>query len=259
MPTRPDYFKLSGKTVLITGASSGLGAHFAHVLAAEGARVVLAARREAMLHDEAESIRWAGGSADTIAMDVCDPQSVTAAFAGLREQNLVPDILINNAGVASGPKAFLDTTEEDWRWVVDTNLNGAWRVARETAKLWVELKQPGAVVNVASLYGLRTGLWKVAYNVSKVGVVQLTKTMAIELARYGIRVNALCPGWFGSAINDDYFATEAGVKYINTFPMKRLGRLEELSAPLLLLASEAGSYMNGAVLAVDGGLGAAAV
>jgi NAD(P)-dependent dehydrogenase (short-subunit alcohol dehydrogenase family) len=259
MSIRPDYFKLSGKTVLITGASSGLGAHFAHVLAAEGAHVVLAARREAMLHDEAESIRWASGQATTLALDVCDAGSVTQALARLRELDLVPDILVNNAGVASGPKAFLDTTEEDWRWVVDTNLNGAWRVARETTRLWVELKRPGVVVNVASVYGLRTGLWKVAYNVSKAGVVQLTRTMAIELARYGIRVNALCPGWFGSAINDDYFATEAGMKYINTFPMKRLGRLEELSAPLLLLAGEAGSYINGAALAVDGGLGAAAV
>src|SRR5581483_2217177 len=195
MCARPDHFNLAGKIALVTGASSGLGAHFARVLSGEGAHVILAARREAMLEEEAASIRLAGREATTIALDVCDPAAVTAAFARLRSDGKFPDILINNAGVASGPKAFLETTENDWHWVVDTNLNGAWRVARETAKVWVEVGRPGTIVNVASVYGLRTGLWKVAYNVSKAGVVQLTKTMAIELSRYGVRVNALCPGW----------------------------------------------------------------
>lgn len=247
-------FRLDGKTALVTGASSGLGAHFAQVLAAEGAHVVLAARRAALLEEQVQAIRATGGQASAVPLDVNDASGVPAAFDALVAACGVPDILINNAGIAGEPKKFLDTDEDDWQRVIDTNLNGAWRVAREIARRWVAANQAGVIVNIGSIYGLHTGALKVAYNVSKAGVVQLTRSMAIELARHQIRVNALCPGWFLSAINQDYFATESGKKYINSIPMKRLGRLEDLSAPLLLLASDAGAYMTGTTLAVDGGI-----
>jgi len=246
-------FRLDGKTALITGASSGLGAHFANVLAAQGARVLLTARRSELLAEQVQKIQCQGFDARAIAMDVTDPASVSHAWDQAEAAGGI-DILINNAGAASPPKKFLDTDEDDWRFLIDTNLSGAWRVAREAARRWVAAARPGVIVNVGSIYGLRTGALKVAYNVSKAGVVQLTRSMAVELVRNGIRVNALCPGWFLTAINADYFASEGGKRYINGIPMRRLGRLEELDGPLLLLASEAGSYMTGSEIVVDGGI-----
>jgi len=248
------YFRLDGRSALVTGASSGLGAHFARVLAAEGAQVILAARRAALLEEQVQAIRAAGGQARALALDVNDAAGVQAVFEALAADGGLPDILINNAGVAGEPKKFLDTGEDDWQQVIETNLNGAWRVAREASQRWVAAGRPGVIVNIGSIYGLHTGALKVAYNVSKTGVVQLTRSMAIELARHRIRVNALCPGWFLTAINQDYFATDSGKKYLNSIPMRRLGQLEELTAPLLLLASDAGAYMTGTTIAVDGGL-----
>ena len=246
-------FRLDGKTALVTGASSGLGAHFARVLADAGAAVVLAARRQEQLAEQVAAIHDAGGSARALTLDVTDPDSVQQAMSALSADGGF-DVLINNAGIAGEPKKFLDTDEDDWQRVVDTNLNGAWRMARETARHWVAHGTPGVMVNVASIYGLRTGALKVAYNVSKTGVIQLTRSMAIELVRNDIRVNALCPGWFLTALNADYFATESGQRYTRTIPMKRLGTMEELDGPLLLLASDAGSYMTGTEITVDGGI-----
>lgn len=246
-------FQLAGRTAVITGASSGLGAHFARVLSANGARVILTARREALLAEQVSAIRSSGGDAHAVSMDVVDPASVTRAFDAIAALGGC-DTLINNAGAAGPPKRFLDTGEDDWRFLIDTNLSGAWRVAREAAVRWVATDKPGSIVNVASIYGLHTGALKVAYNVSKAGVVQLTRSMAVELVRHHIRVNALCPGWFLTAINEEYFSTESGQRYVKTIPMRRLGRLEELDGPLLLLASEAGSYMTGSEIVVDGGM-----
>jgi len=248
------YFNLTGKIALITGASSGLGAHFAKVLASEGAVVILAARREEQLAQQVEAIRQAGGQADGVTMDVCDPSSVEKAFIAAMELTGPIDILINNAGVASEPKSFINTDEQDWAWVVDTNLTGAWRVARCAAKQMIKAGKPGNIVNIASIYGLSTGVMKVAYNASKAAVVQLTKSMSMELIRKDIRVNALCPGWIKTELNATYFESESGQKYIQTIPAKRLGNCTDLTVPLLLLVSDAGSYMTGTTLVVDGGI-----
>jgi NAD(P)-dependent dehydrogenase (short-subunit alcohol dehydrogenase family) len=247
-------FRLDNKTVLVTGASSGLGAHFAQVLAQQGAKVLLAARRAPQLAEQVDAIRAAGGSAAALSMDITQPQSVEQAFAQIATEHGGIDVLINNAGVATEPRKFADTDEDAWQFQLQTNLSGAWRVARAATKHWIASSKPGVVVNVGSIYGLRTGVLKVAYNVSKAGVVQLTRSMAMELVRHDIRVNCLCPGWFHTAINADYFATESGARYEKSIPMGRLGRLEELDGPLLLLASDAGRYMTGAELVVDGGI-----
>lgn len=247
-------FRLDGKTALITGASSGLGAHFARTLSAQGARVLLAARREHLLAEQVETIRRQGGQADALSLDVRDAASVEQAFTRIRNELGDIDVLINNAGVATEPKRCLEVSEEDWHFQMDTNLTGAWRVAQSAAQQWVAATRPGVIVNIASIYGVHTGAQKVAYNVSKAGVVQLTRTMAVELVRHGIRVNALCPGWFRTAINQDFFATESGERYARSIPMRRLGRLEELDGPLLLLASDASAYMTGTEIIVDGGI-----
>ena len=246
-------FGLRGRVALITGASSGLGEHFAQVLAAAGAKVVVAARRVDRLHHLVEKINAAGGSAAAVSMDVANAASVGSAFIEAEKYFGTLDVLINNAGVAK-PVAFLKSKEEDWDFVMQTNLKAAWRVAREFSARLVAAGKPGAVVNIGSVLGLGVGYGETLYSVSKAGIVQLTKNMALELMRHRIRVNALCPGYFETEINADYFHSERGQAYIaNNIPSKRLGQLEELSGPLLLLASEAGSFVNGVALAVDGG------
>lgn len=233
---------LSGKRALVTGASGGLGRHFAGLLAAHGAEVVLTARREAAL---AEAVAETGPKARAVAMDVCDPASVTAAF----ERAGPLDICINNAGVTLTKRA-LDVTEEEWTRVVETNLTGAWRVARAAAEA---MASGGGIVNITSILGLRVSGGVLPYCVSKAGVVQMTKVLALEWARYGIRVNALAPGYIETDINRDFFATEPGKALIKRIPQRRLGQMEELDGPLLLLASDASSFMTGTVVEVDGG------
>lgn len=249
------YFQIEKKVVLVTGASSGLGRHFATILAAEGATVVLAARRKEKLDNAVASILEQGGNASAIALDVTSADSVQQAFSTINDTLGGVDILVNNAGVAGDPARFVDLSEADWSWVLDTNLTGAWRVAQAAAQQMIASKKAGSIINVGSIYGLHTGVLKANYNVSKTAVVQLTKSMAMELIRHNIRVNALCPGWFLTEINDRYFSSDAGQQYIQRFPTKRLGKMEELTVPLLMLASNsAGSYINGSCITVDGGL-----
>ncbi|MCC5859690.1 MAG: SDR family oxidoreductase [Ectothiorhodospiraceae bacterium] len=249
----PTLFDMNGRVALVTGASSGLGAHFARVLADAGARVVAAARRTERLRELVDGIRQAGGEAVAVTMDVTDGDSVKAGFDAAEQAFGTVDVVINNAGVADA-RLFLTTDEESWDFVVDTNLKAAWRVAHEGAARMVEAKLPGSIVNVASMLGLGVQVGQSLYATSKAGVVQLTKSMALELMRYDIRVNALCPGYFETEMNRDYFASEKGQAYIrSSIPSRRLGQLPELSGPLLLLASGAGSFVNGVALPVDGG------
>jgi NAD(P)-dependent dehydrogenase (short-subunit alcohol dehydrogenase family) len=241
--------ELSGKTALITGASSGFGAHFASVLASAGANVVLAARRgEALEKVTAEIRSKSAGAVLTLTMDVSDSSSVAAAFKAI--PNL--DILVNNAGIVRNADA-LDQSEEDWDEVIDTNLKGAFMVAQGAAKIMRGTRKGGCIINVASILGIRQASTVLPYAVSKAGVIQMTKVLALELARFNIRVNALLPGYFATALNRDFWETEAGQALIRRVPQRRLGQLADLDGPLLLLASDASRFMTGSVLAVDGG------
>jgi NAD(P)-dependent dehydrogenase (short-subunit alcohol dehydrogenase family) len=245
-------FSLAGRCALVTGASAGLGAHFVQVLADAGARVWLAARRTDRLHALESNLSAGGARASSIALDVTHAASVVAAFDAMAAQDALPDIVVNNAGVGLG-SAALETSESDWDQVVDTNLKGAWLVATEAARRLVVAGRPGSVVNIASILGERVGALVAPYAASKAGLVQLTKALALEWARHGIRVNALCPGYIATDINRDFLASEAGDRMRKRIPQRRFGEARDLDGPLLLLASDAGRYMTGAVLAADGG------
>ena len=245
-------FSLAGKTALVSGASSGLGEHFAQVLSAAGAEVIVAARREDRLASLVERINAAGGRASSIALDVTSRISVEQAFEEIDKRVSSLDIVINNAGIANRPIRFVDATEEEWGAVLDVNLIGAWRIA-QAAALRMKKQGSGTVVNTGSIYSHVSGSHKADYNVSKVAIDQLTKNMALELARSGIRVNSLCPGYFETAINEKEFGTEQGRAYVNRLVPRRTGLYQELTGPLLLLVSDAGSYVNGTSLIVDGG------
>jgi NAD(P)-dependent dehydrogenase (short-subunit alcohol dehydrogenase family) len=238
---------LSGKSALVTGASGGLGLHFAKLLARHGADVTLAARRQSALDQVVAEIAAAGGTAKSIVLDVADTASIAEALAGRQV-----DILINNAGIGGAGPA-VDLSEADWDAVLDTNLKGVFLVAQAVARSMREGGRGGSIVNIASILGHRVAGGVAAYAASKAGVIQLTKALALEWARYRIRVNALCPGYIETDINRDFFATEAGLNLIKRIPQRRLGKPEELEGALLLLASSAGSYITGSTIQVDGG------
>jgi NAD(P)-dependent dehydrogenase (short-subunit alcohol dehydrogenase family) len=256
--TRLPSFDLTGEVALVTGASSGIGRHLAELLAAAGAKVGLAARRVDRLSEAAREIEAAGGESLPIACDVTRSDSVVAAVAKAEAELGPLTILVNNAGVVVS-KPLFEHTEADWDYVVDTNLKGAWLVAREFAHHLVGLKRPGRIINISSVLGLRTIGRVPAYCAAKAGLTHLTQVLAMELARYGILVNALAPGYVETDFNRAFFQTEAGKALISRIPLKRLGQTDDLDGAMLLLASPAGAYLTGAVIAVDGGHGIAAI
>lgn len=244
-------FSLLGKLAIVTGASSGLGEHFARLLAAQGARVVVAARRVDKLKSLVDEIAKDGGEARAVALDVTDPASVSQCFDGIADWG-TPNVVVNSAGVTVTESA-LKQTPADYDLVMNTNLKGAWLVATEAARRMEAAGQGGSIVNIASILGERVAGGVAPYAISKAGVVQATKALALELARYDIRVNALLPGYVITALNRDFLLGEKGDKLRSRIPSRRFVELDDLDGPLLLLASDAGASMTGATLAVDAG------
>jgi NAD(P)-dependent dehydrogenase (short-subunit alcohol dehydrogenase family) len=251
-------FDLAGRVALVTGASGGLGRHFAGVLARAGAAVALAARRREKLDEAVREIKAQGGQAAGVVCDVTDAASVRTALE-TAEAALGPlDIVVNNAGIAVS-KPMLEHSEAEWDRVVDTNLKGAWLVSREAAERWIKSERRGRIINIASLLALRTIRHVPSYCASKAGLAHLTHSMAMELARRGITVNAIAPGYVATDMNSRFLESEVGQALIGRIPMGRAGRPDDLDGALLLLAADAGAYITGAVLPVDGGHAVSAV
>lgn len=245
-------FDLTGECALVTGASSGLGWHFALVLANAGAKVAVAARRIGKLEELAAKIRVLGGEAIPVTMDVGIPAVVTRGFDEVETRLGPVTILVNSAGTAV-TKPIQDHEEKDWDLVMNTNLKGAWLVSCEASRRMVARGLGGSIINISSILGIRVTGHLPSYCASKAGLNHLTKAMAMELARYGIRVNALAPGYVETELNRDFFASKAGQSVVRRIPQRRLARMEDLAGPILLLASKASSYMTGTTLVVDGG------
>ncbi len=249
-----------GKVALVTGASSGLGARFAKVLAEAGATVVLAARRTDRLKELRAEIESAGGAARLVTLDVTDHDSIKSAIAHAETEAGPIDILVNNSGVSTTGR-LVDVTPEDYDFVFDTNTKGSFFVAQEVAKRMIlrskaEPSRQFRIINIASVAGLRVLSQIGVYCMSKAAAVQMTKAMALEWGRYGINVNAICPGYIETEINRDYFASESGKKLIDVLPRKRVGKPEDLDGLLLLLSSDESRFINGAIMTADDGMAA---
>jgi 3-oxoacyl-[acyl-carrier protein] reductase len=248
----PDLFDVSKEIVLITGASQGLGRQFARVLSAHGAAVALAARQTAKLKSLEEEIKTKGGRAAAVAMDVTDTASIASAIDAAEKALGPVTVLINNAGIAV-EKPAIEQTEADWDAVIGANLKGAYFTATEIARRMIARKQDGNIVNIASVLGFGVMKFLSPYTISKAGIVQATKAMALELAGSRIRVNALAPGYIDTEMNHDFWATPAGEKLTKRIPQRRVGSENDLDGVILLLASNASRYMTGSVVTVDGG------
>jgi 3-oxoacyl-[acyl-carrier protein] reductase len=247
-----DIFDLAGRVALVTGASSGLGARFAEVLAANGAAVVLVARRAERLEALKQTIEATGGRAVAVAADVLDRDAMTRAFDQAEAAFGTVTILINNAGVAHAGRA-VELPEEEWRRVLGTNLDAVFFWAQEAARRMLAAKTPGAIVNIASVLGFGVAKGVAAYATAKAGVIQLTKALGLELAFRGVRVNAIAPGWFVTEINRAYLTSPEGAAMTREIPVGRFGRDGDLDGALLLLVSDAGAYIAGTTIVVDGG------
>jgi NAD(P)-dependent dehydrogenase (short-subunit alcohol dehydrogenase family) len=253
------HIELGGKVAFVTGASSGLGEQFARTLAAQGATVVLASRRLDRLKEIRAEIEAEGGTADVVHLDVTDRASIAAAVARAETEAGPIDILINNSGVASTQR-LIDATPEDFDFVFNTNTKGAFFVAQEVAKRMIvrakaDPKRQARIINIASMAGLRVLAKIGVYCMSKAAVVQMTKAMALEWGSFNINVNAICPGYIRSEINDAHWDTESGQKLISMLPRKRIGEPKDLDGLILYLASESSHFVNGSVIAADDGFG----
>jgi NAD(P)-dependent dehydrogenase (short-subunit alcohol dehydrogenase family) len=254
---------LSGRVAFVTGASSGLGAQFARTLSQAGAGVVLAARRIERLKTLRAELESEGGDAHVVALDVTDPDSIKSAVAHAETEMGTIDILVNNSGVSTTQK-LVDVTPEDFDFVMDTNTRGAFFVAQEVAKRMIARSRGaapgtftgGRIVNVASMAGLRVLSQIGVYCMSKAAVVHMTRAMALEWGRFGINVNALCPGYIDTEINHHHWKTEAGQKIVGMLPRKRVGEPKDLDAALMMLCANESHFINGAVLSADDGFGA---
>ena len=247
----PDPYNLESKVVLVTGASQGLGKQFAELLCAKGARVALAARQVTKIISLREELEAKGGIAYAVEMDVLDQQSISDCVEVVEHELGSIDVLVNNAGVAIN-KFFLDVTEEEYDSVLGTNLKGCFFCAQAVAKKMANRKR-GSIINISSVLGTRPIGTLTTYCASKAGLNQLTATMALELARSGVRVNAIAPGYIETPMNSDFFKTGPGQALINSVPQRRLGQLEDLDGTILLLASDASKFITGTVITVDGG------
>lgn len=250
-----------GKVALITGASSGLGARFAKVLAMAGAQVILAARRVDRLKELRAEIEAEGGAAHVVTLDVTDYASIKSAIAHAETEAGAIDILVNNAGV-SGSGRLVDVTPEEYAFVMDTNQRGAFFVAQEVAKRMIarhkgDARKQHRIINIGSVAGLRVVPELGLYSMSKASVVHMTKSMAVEWGKFGINVNAICPGYIGTEMNLDYLGSEQGQQLINALPRKRVGKPEDLDGLLLLLAAEESHFINGAIMTADDGMSVA--
>lgn len=244
---------LTGHVALVTGASGGLGAGFARVLAENGATVVLAARRLERLEILAAELTAMGVVALPVEMDVTDEGSVKAAFDRAVAAVGVPDVIVNNSGIVGRAGRAVDLTAADFAEVMAVNLTGAHTVAAEAARRIIAEGCPGSIINIASILGLRVAPGVAPYATSKAAIVQLTQALALEWARHRIRVNAICPGWVVTDLNREYLSSPAGEETRKQIPQRRFGTVEDLAGPLLLLADDASSWMTGAVIAADGG------
>lgn len=247
-----------GKIALVTGASSGLGARFSKVLAQAGAQVVLASRRVNRLKELRAEIEADGGAAHVVALDVTDYASIKAAIAHAETEAGPIDILVNNSGVSTTQR-LIDVNPEDYAYVMDTNQRGTFFVAQETAKRMIarakgDPKKQHRIINIASVAGLRALPQIGIYCMSKAAVVHMTKSMAVEWGKYGINVNAICPGYISTEVNAEHFESEQGRNLINMLPRKRLGKPEDLDGLLLLLAAEESHFINGAIVTADDGM-----
>ena len=248
-----DMFNLTGRVALVTGASSGLGAQFARALADNGAAVALVARRAQRLKDLQAAIEGKGGRAVAIEADVTDRAAMVRAFDEAEKAFGTVTILVNNAGVAQGAMRATDVSPEEWRRVLSTDLDAVFYWAQEAARRMLAAGKEGSIINLASVLGFGVAKGTAAYAVAKAAVVQTTKALALELAFKGVRVNAIAPGWFVTEINDQYLTSEAGQAMKRDIPMGRFGEAGDLDGALLLLASDAGRYITGATIVVDGG------
>jgi 3-oxoacyl-[acyl-carrier protein] reductase len=248
-----DLFSLKGRVALVTGASSGLGTQFAKALADNGAAVALVARRADRLADMKKAIEAAGGRAIAVEADVTDRAAMLRAFDATEAAFGTVTILVNNAGIAQSSKRAIEVTAEEWRKVLSVDLDAVFYNAQEAARRMLAAKQPGAIVNIASVLGFGVSKGVAAYATAKAAVVQVTKALAVELAFKGVRVNAIAPGWFVTEINDKFLAGEAGEALKRAIPAGRFGKDGDLDGALLLLASDAGSYISGATIVIDGG------
>lgn len=247
-----EMFNLKGRVALVTGASSGLGTQFAKALADNGAVVALVARRAERLKTLKDEIEGKGGKAVAVEADVTDRAAMLRAFDAAEKAFGTVTILVNNAGIAHGGRA-VEMPPEEWRKVLSTDLDAVFFWAQEAARRLLAANRQGAIVNIASVLGLAVSKGAVAYAAAKAGVVQVTKALAVELAFKGVRVNAIAPGWFVTEMNDEYLAGEAGAALKREIPIGRFGNPGDLDGALLLLVSDAGSYITGATIVVDGG------